>query len=525
VSKRRKGSDFFGWDNFSPKKSSFRFDKINGANRERSLDRPMPWKYKFRPEQNLKDFSILFDYNYASMWTRWRRGYELYMYANQALEGINYTFRYAINGQAGSGGVELPGICYMYPSSDQDMGMRMTVIRPRDSFNFLDFGYSVAEVFNYDTDNKIIGVRLSSNFGAPISFFTGEVLSDRFNADGTEKTVYNNYTVVAVGTKTGGPAVPSPAPFQDTLFLSVTENTSWTTLENGFVAPAQSNPTVGDFFTTTMRFGCNCPDYLGREDFNLYKYAQKRTYPYTGVEDLKPGVYDAGTSTFDGSRPTNTRDLPGFARDFGFIYTKNLFGQGKAPEGQDNAASSYSDPNLLYFQPRMCKHIYAAFWDMQNRFSNYTYLDEMLAQPNDEPMDDRYREYFEMNLAKSTNFSRQVEQLNWWEKYSPVKQDVPTHMLYSDMNPTVVKVLNFDTLASGGVSPLVSSGFSMFDIDTFNPLQPVPPGARPIYDGGTYLNGAVVSGASPTFIYDGGSYLNGSGLPPLFRPSINGGTY
>ena len=98
-------------------------------------------------------------------------------------------------------------------------------------------------------------------------------------------------------------------------------------------------------------------------------------------------------------------------------------------------------------------------------------------------------------------------------------------MLYSDMNPTVVKVLNFDTLASGGVSPLVASGFSMFDIDTFNPLQPVPPGQRPISDGGTYLNGVVVSGASPTFIYDGGSYLNGSGLPPLFRPSINGGTY
>ena len=75
----------------------------------------MPWHQKFRPEVNLKDFSILYDYNYASMWTRWRRGYELYMYANQALEGINYTFRYAINGQAGSGGAELPGICYMYP--------------------------------------------------------------------------------------------------------------------------------------------------------------------------------------------------------------------------------------------------------------------------------------------------------------------------------------------------------------------------------------------------------------------------
>ena len=46
-----------------------------------------------------------------------------------------------------------------------------------------------------------------------------------------------------------------------------------------------------------MRFGCNCPDYLNREDFNLYKYAQKKTYPYTGTQDLKPGTYDAGTNT------------------------------------------------------------------------------------------------------------------------------------------------------------------------------------------------------------------------------------
>ena len=73
-----------------------------------------------------------------------------------------------------------------------------------------------------------------------------------------------------------------------------------------------------------MRFGCNCPDYLAREDFNLYKYAQKKTYPYTGVQDLKPGTYDAGTNTFDGERPVDTRDFPGFTRDFGFIYTKSI---------------------------------------------------------------------------------------------------------------------------------------------------------------------------------------------------------
>ena len=176
MSKRRKGSDFFGWDNFAPKSSRFDFGAVKGANTKRSLDRPMPWDQKFRPEQNLKDFSILFDYNYASMWTRWRRGYELFMYTNQALVGLNYTFRYAMNGQSGSGGTEIPGLMYMYPSTQQDMGMRMVVIKPRDSINLLDLGLSVKSVFNFDILNKIIGVELSSNFGPPVSDMTGELV-------------------------------------------------------------------------------------------------------------------------------------------------------------------------------------------------------------------------------------------------------------------------------------------------------------------------------------------------------------
>jgi len=88
----------------------------------------------------------------------------------------------------------------------------------------------------------------------------------------------------------------------------------------------------------------------------------------------------------------------------------------------------------------------------------------------------------------------------------------------------MVKVLNFDTLASGVSVPLVPSGFIMFDIDEFNPLQPVPPENRPIIDGGQYVDG-VISGASGTIIYDGGLYANGAPVPPLFSPIINGGTY
>ena len=523
MGRKRKGSYDFGWNNHSPTTSDFAFKAIKGSSSAASLNKPQAWHEKFRPEFNLKDFSILDDYNYSSMWTRWRRGYELYMYANQALVGLNYSFRYSINGQGGSGGTVIPGLLWMYPSKDQDMGMRTVMIRPRDSFNLLDFGISIKEVFDYDIANGIIGVELSESFGAPVAYFTNEVVSDRFNAAGEEKATYNNYTVVAVGTRAGGPNVPDPLPVQNTLFLSKTLETSWTVVDNkDLVAPASSNPIPGEFFSTAMRMGCNCPDFLGREDFNLYKYSLKRSYPLTGVQDLKPGIYDPGNETQGGStRPTNTRDFAGFTRDFGFIYTNRLL---DISTYKDDAGSSYSDPNLFFFQPRFCKHIYASFWDMQNRFSEQDQTSVYLAQPSDEPMDGRYREYFQKTLEKQTESLRMDRNLDWWEAYSPSRSDIPTHIMYSDMMPTVVKVLNFDTLSSGVVNPMVASGFEMFSINDYNPIIPVPPENQPIFDGGRYEDGFPI-GSGATVTFDGGVYINGVLQPPLFRPLVNGGTY
>ena len=198
-----------------------------------------------------------------------------------------------MNGQAGSGGTEIPGLMYMYPSTEQDMGMRMVVIRPRDSINLLDLGLSVKSVFNYDIINKVIGVELSSNFGPPVSDMTGELVSDRFEADGTPKTTYNNYTVVAVGTKAGGPQVPTGASDLDTLFLSVAPDKSFTTIQDkSFSSPAFGNPTVGEFLSTAMRFGCNCPDYLARR-LQLIQVRAEENVSIHGVQDLKPGTYDA----------------------------------------------------------------------------------------------------------------------------------------------------------------------------------------------------------------------------------------
>jgi hypothetical protein len=513
---RKKGSDNFGFHNHKPKKSSFGFDSFKSFDKASQLNRPQPWEAKFRPDFNLKDFSILFDYNYASLWTRWRRGYELYMYSQQAYVGLNYSFRYFISGTVGVG-TALPGVCYMYPSTDQDMGMRMVAIRPRDSFSFLDYGYAIQSVTQVDTD--LYAVQLNSNFGPPVSFFEGEVLSDRFDANGIEKTSFNNYTVVGVGNGTT-PLAPGFAPIYNSLFISTNIDNSWSVVDNEtLAAPAVSLPTPGEYFTTEMRFGCNCPDYLAREDFNLYKYNLKRRYPYTTPQDLKPGTYDAGYETSP-QRRQSTRDFPGFARDFGFIYVKRIL---DLPSYRDNS-TSYSDPNLFYYAPRWCKHIYASFWDMKNRFGDNSFAAPWLSQPTDEPMDDRYREYFQRTLDKSTDFKNRERNLIWWQKYSPSQSTVPVHMMYSDMMPTMVKALNFDTLASGTTTQVTASGFEMFQLDQYNPFLPPAPETIQVIDGGYYENGVLISGA--TIVYDGGSYLNGAVTPPPSLPSsINGGTY
>ena len=131
---------------------------------------------------------------------------------------------------------------------------------------------------------------------------------------------------------------------------------------------------------------------------------------------------------------------------------------------------------------------------------------------------------FDVNLNKQTTFDKRQERLRWWEKYSPSRDTVPVHMMYSDMMPTMIKALNFDTLASGTSTDLSASGFEMFDIDKYNPFAPPDPETTPKLDGGTYADGVLISGAS--LIYDGGQYANGVLIPyPSYPSLINGGTY
>jgi hypothetical protein len=507
VAKTRK--DDFGFKSFKSIDSFKNVNRVQGPDTKADLNRPLSLERRYRPALNTKDFSVTSDYDYASLWCRWRRGYELAMYGQEAYDGLSYSFKYYISNNPPFGQF-LPGMCFMYPSTRTDMRMHMVAIRPRDSFNFLNFGYQIAAVTQYDGD--IYAVRLNERFGAPISFFAGEVVSNRFNANGTEKQYgYNNYTITGVGFN-GVPKTPSFRPEFNTLFIAVDKERSWSVVDaNTLAVPASGLPAVGEYFSTEMRFQCTCQDFLAREGFNLYDASLRRKYPYTKTQNLDPGTYLAGN--MQTPRVSDSADDPGYVRTFGFIYINEIYNTPRYEE------MTYSDSNFYYYYPKWCKHIYAAFWDMQLKYNQTAMTSSWLPQPVDEPLNEYYREYFDKQLAKQTSFLKRERDLRWWQRYSPAKDDMPVHMMYPDMYNMMEKSLNFGR----GITELTSNGFLMFTLDEYDPFAPSISYATG-YDNGTYANGIQIS--PPTNILDGGQYKNGVLIPPATIPSaINGGTY
>ena len=99
---RKKGSDDFSFKGQRPIESFKPLSHIVGSDNKNQLINSLPFKRRFRPAVNTKDFSVLSDYNYASLWVRWRRGYELSMYTQGAYSGLVYSsFKYYVSGTAG----------------------------------------------------------------------------------------------------------------------------------------------------------------------------------------------------------------------------------------------------------------------------------------------------------------------------------------------------------------------------------------------------------------------------------------
>jgi hypothetical protein len=118
------------------------------------------------------------------------------------------------------------------------------------------------------------------------------------------------------------------------------------------VIPAHRGFTVGRFLTTELRWQCSCQDFMRRDGYNLYNELRNRRFPVTAITSTKPGeVQDR-----DGNL-SNERDIPGSFADLGYVTINNFY---ELPTYKDTKETSY--PNLMYYQLRWCKHIYASMF-------------------------------------------------------------------------------------------------------------------------------------------------------------------
>jgi hypothetical protein len=239
----------------------------------------------------------------------------------------------------------------------------------------------------------------------------------------------------------------------------------------------------------------------------------KNRYPTTSIWNVTPGTYDAGPD--QATRILNTQDDLGSVRAFGFIYLNQIY---NIPTYE---TSSYSDPNLYYYQPKWCKHIYAAMWDMYLRYGQQDATSQwILHQPNDEPLNEYYRERFDRELHKQVDFMKREKDLVWWQRYSPKIDGMPDRMMRPDMYNMMAKTLNSGDTDS--LNELAATSFQMFTFSEYNPFDPVALDNLEIYDGGTYAYGSPV--VSPVNSLDGSVYANGT-QGPITAYALNGGTY
>ena len=118
--------------------------------------------------------------------------------------------------------------------------------------------------------------------------------------------------------------------------------------------PATRGFAVGRYLTTELRWQCSCQDFSRRDSYNLYSELTKERFPVTSIRDTKPGNILQPDGTL-----SNERDLPGTFRDLGYVTINNFY---QLPDYKDTKNNSFQ--NLMYYQLRWCKHIYAAMFSL-----------------------------------------------------------------------------------------------------------------------------------------------------------------
>ena len=140
--------------------------------------------------------------------------------------------------------------------------------------------------------------------------------------------------------------------------------------------PAQRGFIVGRFLTSELRYQCSCADFTRRQGYNMYSENTKVRFPGVPITSTKPGTLLNRDNTI-----TDTRESIGVFSDLGYIATNNFY---ELPGYADKKENCYTE--LMYYQMRWCKHIYASFFslvhDEGNEFVDITGTYTQTASPD-----------------------------------------------------------------------------------------------------------------------------------------------
>ena len=115
--------------------------------------------------------------------------------------------------------------------------------------------------------------------------------------------------------------------------------------------------------TTELRYQCTCQDFTKRSSYNLYADNSRDRFPDTAITSVKPGTFLNKDNSI-----SDIRESPGVFSDLGYISTANFKG---IPDYNDTAAKCYT--NLMYYQMRWCKHIYASLFSLVHDEGNIVF--------------------------------------------------------------------------------------------------------------------------------------------------------
>lgn len=128
-------------------------------------------------------------------------------------------------------------------------------------------------------------------------------------------------------------------------------------------SPAHRGFIVGNFLTTELRYQCTCQDFTKRSSYNLYVDNSRDRFPDTAITSVKPGTFLNKDNSI-----SDIRESPGIFSDLGYISTASFKG---IPDYNDTAAKCYT--NLMYYQMRWCKHIYASLFSLAHDEGNIVF--------------------------------------------------------------------------------------------------------------------------------------------------------